>query len=190
MKKIVLFAVACFVSVLLFGQSAPFDKYGIGQVPVDNKGKVTFTKDFSLQGKDVEYCSISIKNWARSRFTRQDVKKFSVTNVDSTHFSVAVQQIIEFKKTSLTVDYTKINYILDINFSEDNLCKVKITDINYIYEDEREGGGSRFTAEEWITDDEAFNKNKTKLLNTTGKFRIKTIDLSEDIFKDISDNLY
>jgi|SRR5574344_2852645 hypothetical protein len=189
MKKIVLFAVACFVSVLLFGQNAPIDKYGVGQVPIDNKGKVTFIKDFSLQGKDVENCYKSINSWARSRFAKQDVKKSSITNIDSTHFSMRIQQTIEFTRTFITLDYTKINYILDINLSEGNLCRIKMTDINYIYEDEREGGGSRFTAEEWITDDEAFNKNKTKLLKTTGKFRIKTIDLFYEICSDVSDIL-
>lgn len=189
MKKIVLFSVACLVSVLLSGQSAPGNKYDVGQVPVDNKGKVTFVKDFSLQGKDVENCYNLITTWARGRFAKSDVKKSNITKIENNHFSIQVQQIIEFKRSSFILDYTKINYVLDINLSEGNLCKIKMTDINYIYEDEREGGGSRFTAEEWITDDEAFNKNKTKLLKTAGKFRIKTIDLFYDICNDITEVL-
>lgn len=186
MKKIILFATVCFVTVLLFGQSAPIDKYGVGQVPVDNNGKVTFSKEFPIQENNIENCYKSINTWARSRFSKSDVKKCSINNIDSTHFSIIIQQTIEFKKTPIAVDETIINYILDINLSKGNLCKVKMTDINYIYEEEREGGGSRFTAEEWITDDEAFNKNKTKLLKTTGKFRIKTIDLFYNICSDIN----
>jgi hypothetical protein len=83
----------------------------------------------------------------------------------------------------LVTDLTKVNYNLNFAVKEVNgkkVCTVTMTDISYVYEEEREGGGS-FTAEEWITDDEAFNRNKTKFLKTTGKFRIKTIDLFEMI---------
>jgi hypothetical protein len=94
-----------------------------------------------------------------------------------------IQQNLIFKNTALVTDLTKINYNLNFAVKEVNgkkVCTVTMTDISYVYEEEREGGGS-FTAEEWITDDEAFNRNKTKFLKTTGKFRIKTIDLFEMI---------
>ena len=40
-----------------------------------------------------------------------------------------------------------------------------------------------FTAEEWITDEEAFNRKGTKMLPATGKFRMKTIDLMDELAK-------
>jgi colicin import membrane protein len=53
----------------------------------------------------------------------------------------------------------------------------------------RESGGSTFTAEDWITDDEAFNRKKTKFLKQTGKFRIKTIDLKDKLYTLVEDVL-
>ena len=62
-----------------------------------------------------------------------------------------------------------------------------MTDIKYRYEEGREGGGKIFPAEDWITDKEAYNKKGTKFLKSTGKFRIKTIDLKDLLFQKASD---
>ena len=42
--------------------------------------------------------------------------------------------------------------------------------------------GMIFKAEEWISDKEALNKDKTKLYPKSGKFRRKTVDRVEEIF--------
>ena len=52
--------------------------------------------------------------------------------------------------------------------------------IRYLYEEERKP--QRFTAEEWITDDEAVNKKNTRLYPGSGKFRRKTIDRKDFLF--------
>ena len=64
-----------------------------------------------------------------------------------------------------------------------------MTDIKYRYEEGREGGGKVFPAEDWITDKEAYNKKGTKFLKSTGKFRIKTIDLKDILFSKAKDAL-
>lgn len=95
-----------------------------------------------------------------------------------------VQQNLVFKNSALVTDMAKISYNLNFAIKEANgkkSCVVTMTDISYLYEEDREEGGFSFAAEDWITDDEAFNKNKTKFLRTTGKFRIKTIDLYNEI---------
>ena len=46
-----------------------------------------------------------------------------------------------------------------------------------------------FTAEDWITDSEAFNRKGTKFLKSTGKFRIKTIDLKDALFQKAADTV-
>jgi uncharacterized protein YjbJ (UPF0337 family) len=43
-------------------------------------------------------------------------------------------------------------------------------------------------AEEWITDDNAFNK-KGKMKRFEGKFRRKTIDLKEQLIKELTQAL-
>ena len=69
------------------------------------------------------------------------------------------------------------------------MVKLKITDIKYRYEEGREGGGRIFPAEDWITDKEAYNKKGTRFLKSTGKFRIKTIDLKDIQFSRAKDAL-
>lgn len=54
-----------------------------------------------------------------------------------------------------------------------------MTRIRYWYDENRDGG-EKYTAEEWITDDMALNKKKTKLAPICGKFRRETIDLKDD----------
>jgi colicin import membrane protein len=64
-----------------------------------------------------------------------------------------------------------------------------MTDIKYRYEEGREGGGKAFTAEDWITDKEAYNRKGTKFLKSTGKFRIKTIDMKDILFSKAAEAL-
>ena len=49
--------------------------------------------------------------------------------------------------------------------------------------------GMEVNAEEWITDENALNKAKTKLLKYSGKFRRKTIDRKDEIFENITNAL-
>ena len=55
--------------------------------------------------------------------------------------------------------------------------------VNYTY---TQGNKTeRYKAEEWITDDVAVNKKHTRLYPICGKFRKKTIDRKDELFKDI-----
>ena len=57
--------------------------------------------------------------------------------------------------------------------------------IYYRYEEEQNDGGRVYKAEEWITDDNALNRKKTRLLPLSAKFRRKTIDRKDQIFDTI-----
>ena len=57
-----------------------------------------------------------------------------------------------------------------------------MTRIRYWYDEARDGG-EKYSAEEWITDDMALNKKKTKLAPICGKFRRETIDLKDELFQ-------
>lgn len=60
---------------------------------------------------------------------------------------------------------------------------MEITHISYYYEEDMDGyNGKTYIAEEWINDDSALNKSKTKLLWGSAKFRRKTVDRVEAIF--------
>ena len=78
-----------------------------------------------------------------------------------------------FTDRFFVLDRTRINYWVELQCHEGG-ATIKLTRINYWYEEEREGG-LKFSAEEFITDENAFNK-KGKLLKEQGKFRKGTID--------------
>ena len=67
-------------------------------------------------------------------------------------------------------------------------CDFNLSRITYWYDDEDEDGGIKMIAEDWITDDNAFNK-KGKMKRFEGKFRRKTIDLKELLIKEITQAL-
>jgi len=196
MKKALFTITALLVSLMAFAkQSNEQDpKYGKGAVPVDENGSVYFTQTFDIpEGMSEDRCYELLFNWAKGRFTLPYANAGRVLNEDaeSRRYIFHVDQMIVFKSTALTADESKISY----NFSavvKDGKFTLKITDIKYRYEEGREGGGKIFPAEDWITDQEAYNRKGTKFLKSTGKFRIKTIDLKDiqfqKAFEAISDN--
>ena len=60
--------------------------------------------------------------------------------------------------------------------------------ISYNYEENRDTG-FKLPAEKVITDEYALNKKKTKLIPLYAKFRKKTIDRKDAIFKEVKDRL-
>ena len=196
MKKALFTITALLVSLIAFAkQSNEQDpKYGKGAVPVDENGSVYFTQTFDIpEGMSEDRCYELLFNWAKGRFALPYANAGRVLNEDaeSRRYIFHVDQMIVFKSTALSADESKISY----NFSavvKDRKFTLKITDIKYRYEEGREGGGKIFPAEDWITDQEAYNRKGTKFLKSTGKFRIKTIDLKDiqfqKAFEAISDN--
>ena len=196
MKKALFTITALLVSLMAFAkQSNEQDpKYGKGAVPVDENGSVYFTQTFDIpEGMSEDRCYELLFNWAKGRFALPYANAGRVLNEDaeSRRYIFHVDQMIVFKSTALSADESKISY----NFSavvKDGKFTLKITDIKYRYEEGREGGGKIFPAEDWITDQEAYNRKGTKFLKSTGKFRIKTIDLKDiqfqKAFEAISDN--
>ena len=62
---------------------------------------------------------------------------------------------------------------------DDGKFNVEMRNIRYIYDDMP--NQQTYRAEKWITDEEAMNKAKTKLLKIPGKFRRFTIDRKDEI---------
>lgn len=184
MRKAFLLLLASFFSLLSFAQSSDDSVYGMGNVPEEN-GKVTFTRTIALGEVSVQTAGSLVNSWAKGRFVSPIVisGKFQKSGQDG--IVVSAEEYIYFKKTAFITDRTRINYTLSVSFSESS-CKIKVTDISYWYEEDVDGG-KHFTAEDWITDSEAFNRNGTKMLKTTGKFRIKTIDLVNSFEKEIEE---
>ena len=164
-------------------------KYGKGAVPEDESGRVCFTQTVKIpDGMSADNCYDILLNWAKGRFAQPYAQAGRILNEDAAtrRFIFHVDQMLIFKRTAFVADESKISY----NFSvvvKDNTFTMKMTDIKYRYEEGREGGGKIFPAEDWITDKEAYNRKGTKFLKSTGKFRIKTIDLKDILFQKATD---
>ena len=177
MKRIL--ALACLCSSLLTGWAQVEAKYGIGSVPVVN-GRVMFQKTIPTTLPKEEAFS-RIAQWAGTRFSKPNViiSKFIENDNINHRISFTAEEYMVFTNRFFNLDRTRINYWVEI-LCNDGEATLKLTRINYWYEEEREGG-SKFSAEETITDEYAFNKKGTKLLKEQGKFRCKTIDFFDEL---------
>ena len=122
-------------------------------------------------------------DWAKGRF-KPDGKLYShvsYSNEEEGVIAASAEEYIIFSSSALSLDRTRIYYQLLIN-TKDGKCDLMMTRIRYWYDEARDGG-EKYSAEEWITDDMALNKKKTKLAPICGKFRRETIDLKDELFQ-------
>ena len=163
-------------------------KYMEGAVPLID-GKVNFTTEMSTGTMSKEVIYETLLNWANNRFQPTDKFKARILYNNAEEGTIAANgdEHIVFSSTALALDRTRINYQLFF-FCEEGKCKISMTRIRYHYQEERDGG-EKYNAEEWITDEFCLNKTKTKLYPISGKFRRKTIDLKDELFKEIQSTL-
>lgn len=193
MKKIIplliLLLTSSIASAQLFkGRNATLDKaeYQIGAVPEKN-GKVVFEECITAKGNAQEIME-KAQQWVSKRFAKPEIIKYKIYDSETPGtLTVKSEEYITFTNKRFVLDRTRITYFLDIK-AQDGGCTMKMYRITYWYDEEYKGG-EHFTAEEYITDAEAFNKNKTKLLKKPGKFRVKTIDLKNSLVAELKEAL-
>lgn len=164
-------------------------RYLAGAVPVVN-GKVVFTLDIDVPGKDAEEIFNSVYAFLDNQAKEEKQKEESgITLFNKKEHVVAARysEWLQFRKNTIMLDQTEFNYTIIANCTNEHL-KMTLERINYVYEENRPDG-IKATAETWITDDRALNKKKTKLAPMTGKFRRKTIDRKDEIFTAITQML-
>ena len=179
MKKYLLIILSL-IPLFVFGQEDD-SKYLTGAVPVVD-GKVVFSKEISVPGLSQDQIYDIMLKWGESRFKtdKGNWGRVLYTNKEKGQIACKGEEYIVFAAKALSLDRTKANFRLAI-FCFPGKCEIEISSIYYIYpEDNKE----RLTAEDWITDENALNKDKTKLARGFGKFRIKTVDLVENLFSE------
>ena len=185
MKRTLISLCLCLSMAMAWAQvEARYDK---GNVPVVN-GRVMLQETVkSALGSDATYERIS--QWAEQRFAKPNVIVSKFTSEDATNHSLSLtaEEYIVFANRFFVLDRTRINYWVEIQCCEEG-ATIKLTRINYWYEEEREGG-IKFSAEEFITDENAFNKQGTKMLKDQGKFRKGTIDFFDSLVAEMTEVL-
>ncbi len=172
-------------SAQLIKEKEPIDpKYLAGAVPVVD-GKVTFCRDIDLKSSlPADSIYHLLARWSGRYFSMNKdvlVRKNVNSSLADHRVEIGVVQYLVFRSTALVLDRTQIIFALTMQIDKDKVT-VKMSDIKYYYEEDRTP--EKFTAEEWITDEMALNKKKTKYVHGHGKFREKTIDLFDNIAAD------
>lgn len=186
MKRIILFIACCFT--LFSGLRAQEDsKYLLGAVPIGEDGLVHFKTTLKAPAlTQLEMYNI-MKDWASNYFQPKEEDKglfnprILFHEEDKGTIVANGEEYMTFNSSFISLDRTRFYYHLFIQ-CRDGECDLDISNIRYLYNDGRDGG-TKYTAEEWISDKYAVRKSGTKLVPISGKFRKKTIDTQEEIFK-------
>lgn len=167
-----------FIPVLLAAQTD--ERYLAGAVPVKD-GKVVFSKEFKIPDYSKARIYDIMSEWANANFNGRVV----YANPERGEIAAVVnKEYMEFSRTALSLDHTKVTYRLTIECS-DGRCEVELGGIRYEYDVSYQREPEKYLAEEWITDKYALNKSQTKLNRISGKFRKGTINLADAYFEKI-----
>ena len=193
MKKIIFMLTVALLSTvgvqaqLIKKESIISEAYEAGKVPVIN-GKVTFETSIPAKGLTAKEVEERVNGWIAKRYVKPTV--ISVKRFDSEKPGTTIikgEEYIVFKSTFFVLSRARMYYFLTLT-AEDGSCNFHLSRITYWYDDEDEKGGIKMIAEDWITDDNAFDK-KGKMKKFEGKFRRKTIDLKEQLINELTQAL-
>ncbi len=167
-----------------------------GAIP-EKEGKVVFSDVLSVPGKSKSDIYNSIAQWASLRYepntTRgmytdadffKNIEYSSVKKADKQAGvlkCMGAEELI-FSIKTLAKNYTQAFYTLDLAVS-DGKIEFNLHSLSFNV-DQGEGQFIRMKAEDWIVDSECLNK-KGELRKIPGKFRVKTIDLVDELKKEI-----
>ena len=167
----------------------PDAKYLEGAVPEVN-GQVEWRLSIDVPGKSAEWIYDKLGQlFTDMTHAEGQMEQSRVALADeATHtLGVRFQEWLVFRNSTLSLDRTEFNFTIIAECTNEH-ADVKLGRINYVYEENRDGGMTA-KAEEWITDKYGLNKSKTKLARLSGKFRRKTIDRKDYIFREIKNTL-
>ncbi len=168
-----------------------------GAVPEEN-GVVMFKDVIAAPGKTKDDIFAKVAQWASLRYEPNSVmgvytdsnffknlefSKVKEANKQSGKILCQGAEELIFSIKPLAKNYTQAFYLLDLDVQNGQVgFNLHTLSFNV---DQGEGQFVRETAEDWITDKECLNKNG-ELRRIPGKFRIKTIDLVNELKKEIA----
>lgn len=174
-------------------------EYMRGAVQEEN-GMVVFRQTWNQNAPSytVDRVFKTLRSWADLRYTPNTQQgqwndadyfknfDFAQVNTPDNHTIVCTaDEELVFTNKTLARDATRVTYKLTINITPEHIEAI-VSNIIYTYNLTEHA--ERILAEDWITDREAFNK-KGNLIRGSAKFRIKTIDTVEELFKEIGEKI-
>lgn len=163
-------------------------KYLAGAVP-EVDGRVVFSTTIQAPGKSAQQIYDLLRKDMES-LAKEDNQfeqsRIAVEDQDRKQVIGNYQEWLVFKNKPLNLDRTRLLYTL-VADCRDGEATIQMTRIAYFYDEER--APQTYKAEEWINDEYGLNKKKDKLARVSGKFRRKTIDRKDYLFKRFTDLL-
>ena len=157
-------------------------------VPVVD-GKVCWTTTISAPGKSAQQIFTILHKQLNKMIKEPNQLEGSAIIVDDSvkyELGAVFHEWLVFKNVTFSLDRTKFNFVVGVKCFDEK-AEVTMNRISYDYDISREK--VHYSAEEWITDENAVNKKHTKLYPLSSKFRRKTIDRKDFIFKKFYDLL-
>ena len=159
-------------------------KYLAGAVPEVN-GKVVFSKEYRIPGMNRQEVFDRVVGWMTARLEKnKNNSRVVLQDADKGQVVGVGDEWMIFSSTALSLDRTRILYQLFVS-CEAELCRLEVSKVSYIYRE----GKERYSAEEWVVDKYALNKDKTKLIRGLAKWRRKTVDFVDELCLELADAL-
>lgn len=158
-------------------------KYAAGTVPVKD-GVVTFCDTFELPGVSKSQIYSKLQSFSQSLVKNENsLPQSRILTNDEKNGLIAVnmEEWMYFKRKAWVTNATRFYYQLLFQVKDGGYVAI-LRNIRYLYDEER-NGGQTYSAENWITDDAAIVKKGKKLSRYSGKFRTKTIDRKDELFR-------
>lgn len=182
MKKLFLiFFMALSVGAFAQLNEGDMSRYLAKDAVVLRDGFVVFSQKTPLAGSwSMQQIGDVAQAWMEKYLGKYDPAKNRIISNEPGKIVAVGDMMIEFSRNAFSLDRAQMSYVLTLEYSEKE-SSLSVERIKYIYDD----GVSveKITAEEYITDEQAVNKKRTKLLPISGKFRKKTIDVVDEIFE-------
>lgn len=163
--------------------------YLAGAVPQNPQGKVVFTLQLDVPQKSANEIYNTVYQYMNELTKEKNQINSRVVLVNPKQHVIVARfcEWLEFSNSFLSLDRTEFYYMLTPKCTEQHL-ELTLSHIHYDYEKNRPTH-LKISAEEWITDEIALNKQKTRLLRLSGKFRKHTIDRKNEIFGQLTELL-
>ncbi len=184
MKKTLLIIL---LSLPLLAIAQDESKYLRGAVPVEN-GYVVFRQHYNCTGKSQSDIHQALLQYVTDNIVKGPnalpQARITDTGEATGYVAASIEETLYFRRSALVTHSTRFYYQL-VCTPADGGFDIEMRRLHYLYEEAANAGAhvTDFPAEEWITDEEALNRNG-KLTRLSGKkFRRFTIDRKDEIFQ-------
>ena len=155
-------------------------QYLAGAVP-EKDGKVVFTFKKKVEGADAATIYDKTFEWIESLTTTENQlnSRIALVNKAEQKIVATFSEWLDFSRSIISVDRTRLDYVM-VAECVDDLVTIEISRIKFHYDEDRPTRMD-VSAEEWISDSKALNKNGDKIIRGRKKFRKKAVDRMNEI---------